>query len=118
MLLNRITRKIIKQVLINNHVSLFGASVFENLRWIIQWCSTKLRKECFKTRSKILCLGAAVYNLWRQRNALLHSRNIATKEASLSKIKWDVKTRILEKEKLKRTKENLRFVQLWNVPFI
>jgi hypothetical protein len=85
---------------------------------IIQWCSTELRKECFKTRLKILCLGAAVYNLWRQRNALLHSKNIATEEVLLSKIKWDVKTRILEKGMFKRTKENLRLVQLWNIPFI
>jgi hypothetical protein len=54
---------------------------------IIQWCSTELSKECFKTRLKILCLGAAMYNLWRQRNALLHSKNIATEEVLLSKIK-------------------------------
>jgi len=36
----------------------------------------------------------------------------------LSKIKWDVITRILEKGMFKRTKENLRLVQLWNIPFI
>jgi hypothetical protein len=85
---------------------------------IIQWCSTELRKECFKTRLKILCLGAALYILWRQGNALLHSKNIATEEALLSKIKWDVKTRILEKGMFKRTKENLRLVKLWNISFI
>jgi hypothetical protein len=67
---------------------------------------------------RILCLGAAVYNLWRQRNVLLHNSNVAIEEALLSKIKWEIRTRLLVKWNFKRTRENLKIAQLWNLPFL
>jgi hypothetical protein len=63
-------------------------------------------------------LGAAVYNLWRQRNALLHSSSVATEEALLSKIKWEIRARLLVKGDFKGTRENLRLAQLWNLLFL
>jgi hypothetical protein len=85
---------------------------------ITYWCITELRRDCFKTRLRILCLGAAVYNLWRQRNALLHSSSVATEEALLSKIKWEIRARLLVKGDFKGTRENLRLAQLWNLLFL
>jgi len=85
---------------------------------ITYWCITELSIDCFKTRLRILCLGAAVYNLWRQRNVLLHNSNVATEEALLSKIKWKIRARLLVKGNFKRTRENLKIAQLWNLPFL
>jgi hypothetical protein len=33
-------------------------------------CGTDLSRDCFKSRFCILCLGAAVYRIWKQRNAI------------------------------------------------
>jgi len=85
---------------------------------ITYWCIIELSRDCFKTKLRILCLGAAVYNLWRQRNVLLHNSNVATEEALLSKIKWKIRARLLVKGNFKRTRENLKSAQLWNLPFL
>jgi hypothetical protein len=47
--------------------------------------------------AKKLCFAAAVYNLWLHRNALLHGRSTKTEDGILSKIKWEVKSRLLAK---------------------
>jgi hypothetical protein len=44
-----------------------------------------------------LCLGAAVYHLWQQRNALLHGKTPRTEEQIVSRIRWEVKARIMAK---------------------
>jgi hypothetical protein len=74
---------------------------------IAHWCISELRRDCFKTRLRILCSGAAVYNLWKQRNATLHGSNVISEEALLSRIKWEVRARILVKGNYKKTRENL-----------
>jgi hypothetical protein len=47
---------------------------------ISSWCGAELQRDCFKTRLRILCLVVAIYNIWKQRNAILHSSNILTKD--------------------------------------
>jgi hypothetical protein len=54
-----------------------------------------LQRDCFKTRLRLLCLGAAVYNIWKQRNVILRSSNILTEEAIILRIKWEVTARML-----------------------
>jgi hypothetical protein len=44
-----------------------------------------------------LCFTATTYNLWLHRNALLHGRSPKSKEGLLSKIRWEVKVRLLAK---------------------
>jgi hypothetical protein len=44
-----------------------------------------------------LCFAAATYNLWLHRNALFHGRSPKSEEALLSKIRWEVKIRLLAK---------------------
>jgi hypothetical protein len=53
---------------------------FETWESIVHWCLSDLRKDCFKTRLHILCLGAAVYNLWKRDliHALHHHNKCTT----------------------------------------
>jgi hypothetical protein len=44
-----------------------------------------------------LCFDAAVYNMWLNRNALLHGRTPKTEDRILSKIRWEVKSRLIAK---------------------
>jgi hypothetical protein len=41
--------------------------------------------------------AATTYNLWMQRNLLLHGRTLKTEEEILSRIRWEVKVRIFAK---------------------
>jgi hypothetical protein len=41
--------------------------------------------------------AATIYNLWMQRNLLLHGRTLKTEEEILSRIRWEVKVRIFAK---------------------
>ncbi len=81
---------------------------FETWDNIVHWCLSDLRKDCFKTRLCILCLGAAVYNLWKQRNAILHGSTVYTEEDLLSMIIWEVRARILVKGNFKKSRENCK----------
>jgi hypothetical protein len=44
-----------------------------------------------------LCLATTVYNLWMQRNLLLHGRTPKTEEEILSRNIWEVNVRIFAK---------------------
>jgi hypothetical protein len=44
-----------------------------------------------------LCLGATVYNLWRQKNDLMHNNTPRTEEPILAHIKWEIRAKILAK---------------------
>jgi hypothetical protein len=44
-----------------------------------------------------LCFAVAVYNLWLHRNALLHGCSPRPEEGLLSKIRWEVKVRLITK---------------------
>jgi hypothetical protein len=44
-----------------------------------------------------LFLATSVYNLWIQRNLLLHNGTPQSEEALLSKIRWEVKVRLISK---------------------
>jgi hypothetical protein len=51
------------------------------------------------------CLGACVYYLWQQRNALLPSNNLEIEEAIIKQIKW-----ILAKGSFKSLEKHLELV--------
>jgi hypothetical protein len=72
-----------------------------------------------KSLKAILChlvLGSAVYNIWCTQNELKHAGHPITKEQILKKIMWEVRTRFVGKGVFSRTRENLLFCSLWNLP--
>jgi hypothetical protein len=62
-----------------------------------------------------LCLGATVYQLWSQRNDLLHCNNPRTEEDILTQIKWEVRARVLAKGHFKCLGKSLLLVYRWNL---
>jgi hypothetical protein len=64
---------------------------------IVKWSSAGMKGKNLHSTARKLCFAATVYNLWMQRNCLVHDRNPKTEEALLSKIRWEVKSRILYK---------------------
>jgi hypothetical protein len=62
-----------------------------------------------------LCLGVAVYHLWRQRNDLLHGNPPCSEEAIVSHIKWQAQARLLAKGSVKLIGNKLGLVHLWNL---
>jgi hypothetical protein len=53
--------------------------------------------ERLKACIRKIYLGATVYHLWLQRNSLLHGKTPWTEKKMVSKIRWEVKTRVLAK---------------------
>ncbi|XP_062153008.1 uncharacterized protein LOC133861274 [Alnus glutinosa] len=76
---------------------------------VVNWSISNLKKDCLKTRLCMLCLGAAVYHIWKHRNDILHGNIPSAEEAILAKIKWEVRARILVKGTYKKNAENLIF---------
>jgi hypothetical protein len=64
---------------------------------IESWGSAILHRKSLKACLGRLCLGAMVYQLWRQRNDLLHCNTPRTEEAILAQIKWEVRAKVLAK---------------------
>jgi hypothetical protein len=97
-----------------------GNSVWQDVMWPIlllygriyfNWGSKSLKA--------ILCrlvLGSAVYNIWITQNELKHAGHPITEEQILKKIMWEVRTRVVGKGIFSRTRENLMFCSLWNLP--
>ena len=60
-----------------------------------------------------LAWGAAVYNIWRQRNDVKHGNRINLEEKVLQKICWELRSRIVGKGKFKATNENVAICSSW-----
>jgi hypothetical protein len=83
-------------------VGRFGDLSWLIVRWwilplIVRWSSMTMKGKGLHSTTRKLCFAATVYNLWMQRNLLLHGRTPKTKEESLSRIKWEVRVRLLAK---------------------
>jgi hypothetical protein len=57
---------------------------------VVVWCVAKLKGKSLKVCLAKLFLGACIYHLWRQRNALLHGNYHRSEEAIVSQIRWEV----------------------------
>ncbi len=64
---------------------------------VSRWSKQHMRGKSLCVAALKLCLAASVYNLWIQRNLLLHSDTPRSEDALLSKIKWEVKVRLISK---------------------
>jgi hypothetical protein len=64
---------------------------------VSRWSKRHMRGKSLHVAALKLCLAASVYNLWIQRNLLLHSDTPRSEDALLSKIKWEVKVRLISK---------------------
>jgi len=64
---------------------------------IVRWSSMHTKGKGLLSTSRKLCFAVTVYNLWMERNFLLHGRTPKTEEEILSRIRWEVKVIILAK---------------------
>jgi hypothetical protein len=62
---------------------------------IVQWSLGCMKGKQLQATARRLCFAAAVYNLWLNRNALLHGRAPKTEDGILSKIRWEVKVKLI-----------------------
>ncbi len=69
----------------------------------------------FKATLERLGLGATVYQLWRQRNDLLHHNPPRTEESILAQTKGDARARFMPKGSFKRSRKNLDLAAWWNI---
>jgi hypothetical protein len=79
------------------------------------WSIAKLRGKGLQASLGKLCLGACIYHLWQQRNALVHSSNLRTEKTMIKQITWEVRTRIIAKESFKNLDKYIKFVISWNL---
>lgn len=79
------------------------------------WRSDVLHGKSIQACLGMLCLGATVYNLWKQINDLLQSNTPRTEEAILAQIKGEVRARILAKGHFKSIRNSLSLVYRWNL---
>jgi hypothetical protein len=64
---------------------------------IVQWSMVSMKGKKLQAIARKLCFAAAVYNLWLNKNALLHGRTPKTEDGILIKIRWEVKSRLIAK---------------------
>jgi len=62
---------------------------------IVQWSLGCMKGKQLQATARRLCFAAAVYNLWLNRNAILHGRAPKTEDGILSKIHWEVKVKLI-----------------------
>ncbi len=82
---------------------------------IEDWCVKVLQGKSLKASLGRLCLGATVYNLWNQRNDLLHNHTLRTEEAIMARIRWEAQARIVAKGHFKHLQKSRFLVFTWNL---
>jgi len=80
---------------------------------IEDWGLKDLKGKGIKANLGRLCLGSTVYNLWKQRNALLHNSSPKTEEALMDCIRWEVRSRLMANGQFKHLNHSLVF--RWNL---
>jgi hypothetical protein len=64
---------------------------------IAVWSVVALKGNNMVSCVRKLCLGVADYHLWLQRNSILHGKTPRTKEQIISRIRWEVRARVMVK---------------------
>jgi hypothetical protein len=77
------------------------------------WGLKALKGKCIRANLGRLCLGSTVYNLWKQRNALLHNSSPKTEESLMNCIRWEVRSRLMANGQFKHLNHSLVF--RWNL---
>jgi hypothetical protein len=82
---------------------------------VISWFKKEMRRKKVWNHVCKLCFGAIVYQLWKQRNDLLHGNTPLPEEAIVAQIRWKVRARLLSKGSMKYTAGNSGLVQSWDL---
>jgi hypothetical protein len=82
---------------------------------VVQWSIEIMPGKSLKSSIYRLYLGAVVYRLWLQRNALLHGKTPKTEEVILAQVKWEVRMRLLAKFSSNSNVKNLVLARRWNL---
>jgi hypothetical protein len=82
---------------------------------IPSWGVVVLRGRSLKATLGRLNLGATVYQLWKQRNDLLHHNTPRTEESIFAQIKGDVRARVLAQGRFRCSRKNLELTARWNI---
>jgi hypothetical protein len=82
----------------------------------VKWFQAEVSgKSLFSSVICKLCFGATVYHFWRLRNDLLHGNIPRSEEGIIAQIKWQVRTRLLAKGKVKIVGSIIGIVHSWNL---
>jgi hypothetical protein len=61
-----------------------------NWELVVKWSFASMKGKSLYATTQTLCFAATIYNMWMQRNYLIHGRTLKTEEAILSTIRWEV----------------------------
>jgi len=75
----------------------------------------RLKGKSLKSCLAKLYLGACIYHLWKQRNALLHGITPKTEEVIFGQIRWEVRSSMLAKVSVKPVDKDLPLALQWNL---
>jgi len=94
--------------------TLMSACLFTDIpsKWekVMTWSIATLQGKGLQASLGKLCLGACIYHLWQQRNALVHNNNLRTEVAMVKQITWEVCIRILAKGSFKNLDKCIELV--------
>jgi hypothetical protein len=82
---------------------------------LLLWCNNHLKGRSLFAIVCKLCLGASVYHLWRQRNALLHGNLLHTEESLVLQVNRDVRSRLLARCSPKLIRKNPQLAEIWSL---
>jgi hypothetical protein len=82
---------------------------------VVVWSAARLEGKRLKSCLAKLYLGACIYHLWKQRNALLHGITPKTEDVIFGQIRWEVRSRILAKVSVKPMDRYLPLALQWNL---
>jgi hypothetical protein len=77
------------------------------------WGVKVLRGRGVRANLGRLCLGSTVYNIWKQKNAILHNSSPKTEESIMDCIRWEVRSRLVANGQFKNLNHTLVF--RWNL---
>jgi hypothetical protein len=82
------------------------------------WCNNHLKGRSLFFIVCKLCLGASVYHLWKQRNALLHGNPLHTEESLVLQVNRDVRLRLLARCSPELIRKNPQLAEIWSLQHI
>jgi hypothetical protein len=82
---------------------------------VVSWFKAEKHRNSHKIAIYKLCLGAAIYYLWRQQNDLLHGNSPQFRKTMIFQIKWQVWARLLAKGSVKLVGDRIGLIHIWNL---
>jgi hypothetical protein len=82
---------------------------------VAHWSIEVLKGRSLQVSLCRLCLVAFIYHIWKQHDDLSHGKSPRSEGVLVTQIRWEVRSRIMAKEALKKASYNSKQVQIWNL---